>query len=368
MARKYRMMRCRSCGFPRVVNLFIKWNSNGTITQMMRKDYRVVILPHGFIDNLFSQIDSRLGLPIEHIAFEAQRNASKAVFQAFYDRIPVTKYLVKPGFMKRIGVEQFNKVAVITGQCNSKTIEYVPGKYGIARMKNPFHIDLMAANVVGAFETLEGIPFSHTWKEEPDGSYIIRVDATGEKPEIAKRMELEFGKILPGNRVLKRCNRCSAPLGVSHLKWLEDDGVILDTKAGSRVIFLDAYMVSTVLRELTKELGEVIDEIVVEAQRDWAVEHIKQLGLVGHEVPPSEEDFRRKFVDYLELIPLYGWGNPVSISASSERSQVVIENPYERHILAGTFKGLRDALLRSKSKVEFKEDRPGVISYTIEEA
>ena len=56
----------------------MKWNADGTITQFMRRDFRVVILHFGFIDSLFANIESRLGLSIEHIAFEAQRNASKA--------------------------------------------------------------------------------------------------------------------------------------------------------------------------------------------------------------------------------------------------------------------------------------------------
>ncbi|MDD5747710.1 MAG: hypothetical protein PHP64_01440 [Actinomycetota bacterium] len=364
MARKYGMARCRGCGFPKIVNFFMKWNDNGTVTQLMRRDYRVVILHQGFIDNLFSHIDTKLGLPIEHIAFEAQRNASKAVFQAFYDRIPGTAYMVKPNFAKRLAVEGFNRVAVITGQCHSKTIEYVPGKYGIAKIRNPFHLDLMAANVVGAFETLESIPFEYSWNEEPDESYIIRVDAAGEKLEMASRMELEFKKPLPGNNPPSRCERCGAPTGLSHLKWLEDDGIILDTRTGSRVIFLDGYMVKTVFRELTRELGDVMNDIVIEAQKDWTAEHVRKLGLAGNN-SLSPEEFEKKYMEYLGLFPLYGWGNPIHTSIGPAETSMTIENCYENYTIAGILRGLYESLLRSKCTVEFTEDRADVVSYSL---
>ena len=78
--KKTTLMRCRECGFPRFVSFFIKWNDNGTITQFMRKEFRVVLIHAGFVDNLFENIEARLGVSIEHIAFEAQRNASKSTF------------------------------------------------------------------------------------------------------------------------------------------------------------------------------------------------------------------------------------------------------------------------------------------------
>jgi len=76
MAKKNSVMRCRECGFPRIVSFFIKWNDNGTITQMMRRDFRVVVLHFGFLDNLFSNIEAKLGISIEHIA--SRRSATPA--------------------------------------------------------------------------------------------------------------------------------------------------------------------------------------------------------------------------------------------------------------------------------------------------
>ncbi len=360
------MMRCRECGFPRIVGFFIKWNDNGTMVQLMRRDFRVVILHHGFVDNLFSSIEAKLGVSIEHIAYEAQRNASKATFEAFAEKIPGVKYGTRFKFVRRIAVEQFHKVAVLTGMACSETIEYVPGKYGVARIRNPFNMGLMAANVTGAFELLEGIPFGSTWEDESKDSFVIRIEATGDKPEMAERMKIEYGAVLPGNIHFDRCPRCKVPWAIANsLKWIESEGTIVDTRTGARVILLDAYMLTTVLREMASELGDEIYDLVVAAQRDWTADHVAELGLSGGNGPLSPAELEAAYRDYLEMLPLYGYGNPGTFNVSESEVQVVVENPYEPSILAGTFQGLFEALEKKKSSVSWEKPRRGAVSFTI---
>lgn len=366
MAKKYSLMRCRECGFPRFVSFFIKWNDNGTLTQLMRKDFRVVILHFGFLDNLFSNIEAKLGISIEHIAFEAQRNASKATFAAFTDRMPAVDFFLKPAFIKRMAVEQFNKVGVITGQCHSETLEYKPGQVGIARMRNPFNFGLMAANVVGAFETLEGVPFKHTWEEESPDNYVITVEPTGDRPEIADRMALDVTRVLPGHIMHNRCPRCKVPRAISsHLKWMENDGIILDTRTGSRVVFLDGYTIAAVFREMVNELGDEINDLLVDAQREWTVDHVGQLGLTESNGVATPEDLEKAYREYLKSMSLYGIGNPVTLFVDGTSVKVKVENPYEVHIIAGTLQGLREALEKSKSIVEWREVSPSTVEFTV---
>ena len=107
-----------------MASFFIRWGDNGTIVQWIQKTYRVAILHDGFMDNLFSSVESKLGFPIGHIAYEAQRNSSKAVFEGFTKFIPGSKMLLKIKPLRRIAVELFNLVGIITGQCLSETLEY----------------------------------------------------------------------------------------------------------------------------------------------------------------------------------------------------------------------------------------------------
>jgi hypothetical protein len=360
------MRRCRECGIPRIVSFLLKWSDNGTIVELFRREFRVVILHHGFIDNLFSSIEAKLGLSIEHIAFEAQRNASKATFEAIRDSIPLAGLGTRLKFVRRTAVEFFHRVSVLTGMCRSWTVEYVPGKRGSAVIKNPFNIGLMAANVVGAFEMLEGMPFEQTWEETSRDTYIVNINATGARPEFAERMELAFAPLLPGRLDFNRCSRCKAPKSISTtLKWIDSEGMIVDTRTGARVIMLDGYVVTTVLRELAAELGDEIYDLVVEAQRDWTVDNVGALGLSSGNGPLSEAEFIEAYESYLELLPLYGYGNPVSFKLADGVIQLVVENPYEASILAGTLQGLYEGLEKAASRVSWEESGESTVTFTV---
>jgi len=352
-----------------MASFFIRWGDNGTIVQWIQKTYRVAILHDGFMDNLFSSVESKLGFPIGHIAYEAQRNSSKAVFEGFTKFIPGSKMLLKIKPLRRIAVELFNLVGIITGQCLSETLEYKPGEYGVARISNPFNMRLMAANVVGAFETLEGIPYDSSYEQESEDKYIIKVSAAREKSEIAERMKLEFKPTLPGTIKFRRCPWCRIPIPIADsLKWVLSEGIILDRRTGARLVFVDGYMVTTVFRELANELGEEIYDLVVEAQRDWTINNVGALGLSGGEEPLTRTALEAAYRNYLEHLPLFGYGNPVSFKMSENKIEVVVENPYEASILAGTLQGLYEALEKSKSTVTWETPREGVASFTVSPA
>lgn len=364
------LMRCRDCGFPRLTSLVVKWADNGTIIQLMRKEFRVVILHHSFLENLLSYIETRLGLSIGHIAFEAQRNASIMTFEGFTDKIPLLQTALKAKFARRFGVEFFHKVALMTGMCATETLEYVPGTYGIARIRNPFDINLMAANVVGGFEVLEGVPFTQQWRQEAEDSYIIRVQKAAERPEIAERMTLKPEPLIPWHHRMDRCPRCKVPIALANsIKWIEQDGLIVDSRTGARVVLLDGYMAVTVIREMAAELGEeIIYDLVVEAQKDWTKHNVGELGLSGGDVALSSEELEAAYHDYLELLPLYGYGAPESLKVSDSTVELSVVNPYEPSILAGTLQGLYEALEKGEGKVSWRDLREGVVGFKVEPA
>jgi ribosomal protein S14 len=362
----YTMKRCRECGLPRIVSFFIRWGDNGTIVQLMSRHYRVVILHHGFIDNLLSSIEAKLGLSIEHIAFEAQRSASRDTFVAFIDKIPGMKFATRFKFARRMAVEMFHKVSVMTGMCRSWTVDYFPGDRGTAVIRNPFNIGLMAANVVGAFEMLEGLPFEQSWEEESRDTYIIKVNTAGVKSQTAERIQLKYAQLLPGSLDYNRCPRCKAPRSIAKmLKWIDSDGIIVDTRTGARVIFLDGYVVTAVFGEIAAELGDEVYDLVVEAQRDWTIDNVGELGLSSGNGPLSEEELIEAYETYLKMLPLYGYGNPVSFKMTDGAAQVVVENPYEPSILAGTLQGLYEALEKVKSEVSWHRFGESMAAFTV---
>lgn len=115
---------------------------------------------------------------------------------------------------------------------------------------------------------------------------------------------------------------------------------------------LDGYMVRTVFREMAREPGEEVNEPLVDAQREWTVEHVGQLGLTEGNGAASPEELEKAYREYLKNMSLCGIGNPATFDMEDASVKVTVENPYEVHIIAGTLHGLREALEKSKSQVK----------------
>lgn len=357
---------CKRCGAPRLIKHFVKWRKNGTISQALKKDFRIIILHDGFMDSLFSSVEARLGIPIDHIAYEAQRNSAKAVFEVLIKKIPLQGLFLRSKFIRNGAVDIFHIVAAGTGMCYTETIEYKPGEYGLARVKNPYNIGLMVANVVGAFEAIEKAPYDGAWQEESKDVYLVKATRATSKTELAGRMVPKFEKKLPGKNKYGRCRRCRVPSFVSEaFQWIPSEGMVLDRRTGARMVFVDGYMVETVFRELESELGEAIYSLVVEAQRDWTVSNVGELGLTGGDEPLSLEALENAYNVYLRHFPLYGYGNLVDFKMSRNKIEVTVENPFDKAIIAGTLRGMFEALEKSSSNVSWVEPSKDVVVFTI---
>ncbi|HEY5530887.1 MAG TPA: hypothetical protein VIK22_02675 [Candidatus Anoxymicrobiaceae bacterium] len=357
--------KCPVCGVPRVTSFILRWRGNGTITMFLREDFRAVVLRQVQIEALVQRVEDKLGVSLEHIIFEAQRDASKATFDNTFDGIPGLRLLTKINRFKRRMVEQLNLIALTCGECFSETVEYVPGKRGVARMKNPYYMPLMAASVVGAFESMEGVPYTSKWEETGPNTFLMTVEATSGRSEVAQRMQAGVVDPLPGNNKHEKCPRCRAPKALSQLSWDLDESIITDTRTGSRVLILDGYSLVSVFRELVAELGEEVQQLIVDVQREWTVENVAQLNVGHSDSALSSGELEKAYSDYLSTLPLDGMGNPVSFEMADGKIEVTVENPYSVYILAGTLQGLYEALEKVPSRVDWNEAGPGAVHFTV---
>ena len=198
--------KCRRCGFPRLLSKHIRWNENGTITMRVNPDQRAVIIEADLLTDLFSRIEEHLGLPISHLIFEAQRNAAVHTIDSQLSRFPYRAGRWG-GLSKRIIVNGFCRLSICLGQAYAEVIAYRPGKGGKAIIRNPYNRELMAAIILGAFESLEKKPFQHTWiKSGDDDAISIAVAERG--AEISKRFELDYPVLKPGDLFVPPCPSC----------------------------------------------------------------------------------------------------------------------------------------------------------------
>ncbi|MFW6114014.1 MAG: hypothetical protein ACOC78_03725 [Actinomycetota bacterium] len=355
-----KIKRCRRCGFPYWLGKFIRWNENGTITMLSNPDQRAVIIESGFLTDLFNRIQDHLGISIAKPVFEAQRNASVATIDSQLKKFP---YLMgRWGPNKRIVVKVFCRLAVWLGQSYAEAICYRPGRGGDAIIRNPYNPELMAAIVLGAFESLERKPFEHTWKKV-NGDDIVSITPARERPDIAERMVLEHVPLKDGDFFIPRCPTCGKPSELTYLQWIEDKGVIMDTRRNTRISFLDGYVPTVVFRELAKELGEDIYPLIVEVEKENAHRRIRELGMAGVEraaLPRKERE--NIYESTLASLPIRGQGNPVDYKYSYEGLRVTVENPYNEHLLAGNMAALFEAAEGKEARVEWEiPDRSSIV-------
>ncbi len=329
------MLKCKACGFPKMHRYFAQWNDNGTITLRLQEDFRIVLIEADFFTKLITAIEDELDLPVRRMAFEAQRDAGKAVVDA---DLAAFGSLGRKWPFKHLTIRFLDNMAAWTGQGYSHTMDYRPGASSGGIIRNPFDRDLMAAVIVGAMESLEGVPYKHRWEKKGADDYIF-VEADPGQIKHEEYLTVNFKPIKPGHHRLERCPRCHAPLAMRDLKWVEDEGVMMDLRKGVRMVFLDFYSCQVVLEKLSRELGPDFTPFVVDTQRAFFIRHIWEEFLSSHrgvEQLPKHELYDQ----VLETLALRGQGNPVEHSIEGGRFSVTIENPFNEHLLAGFLSAL----------------------------
>jgi len=352
--------RCKVCGVPKIVTRMNRWMTNGTIVSRGDARIRQVFFEADLLPELRKRISEGLGFPVNRIFFEAERNSARIVIAALLQSQAIRMTLRIPPF-KHGAVRFFNNMAWMTGTASSRTVEYHAGKYGVARMRNPWDLDLMAAVVVGAFEALEGRPLRPFWKKE-NGEYLLRVEVTESKPELSSRLEAEFSPLKEGDYRHHRCPRCGVPLDIRHMEWREDEGLIIDKRRGIRMLDWEGHALPLVARELIRELGDEVMPIIVDAERDYTLKMLEDLGLTK----PSEEARGDMLQEMLSLLPLYGQGLATDIEHTSGGTlRVWVDNTYSEHFMAGRLAAFYEAMEGKRARVDWSETGPSSVLYIL---
>ncbi len=344
------MHKCKVCGFPALLGRILQWNENGSVISRQQENFRVIMIEADFLTRLIDAIEDELEQPVRRMVFETQRDVSSLVIDIALTELAWGLGLKKP--FKRFSSRFLDRFAILTGQCYSNSFDYNPGRSSGGVIRNPYDRELMVANIMGAMETLEGVPYRYEWQKRGNEDYLFaepEPGAIGRK----ERAHPDFIPLKPGNRRFDRCPRCDKPLALRDLKWMEEEGVIMDLRRGVRMVFIDFYSCKMVLEKLSREVGPDFAQIVVDTERAFFIRHIWEqfLSERRHSEPlPRQELYRQ----VLETLALRGQGNPVEHSIEGERFSVTIENPFNEQVLAGFLSALYECSEGVVPEVDWK--------------
>ena len=338
-----------------------RWMTNGTIVNVRNPDIRQVFMEADFLPELRRRISEGLEFPVNRIFYEAERNSVRIVIESFLTA-PGLSFASRLSFLKRAVVHYFNNLTWLTGTANSSTVEYKAKSHGVARMRNPFDLDLMAAVVVGAFEALEKRPLRSFWKKE-NGDYLLRVEIIEEKPELSERLEVDFPPAKEGDYHIQTCPRCGLPLGLKHLEWRAEEGMIIDRRRAIRMINLDGYTPYLVNREIVRELGDDAKSIIIDAEREYTARMLEDLEIRGGGLEEQRHDLLHEL---LSLLPLYGQGLATDIEYNPGGTlRIWVINPYDEYLIAGRLSAFYEVLEEREARVDWSRPEPSSVNYLL---
>jgi hypothetical protein len=361
-----RIRKCRRCGFPFWLSKMIRWEDNGTIVYTLAPDFRLVLIESDLLGSIFTRIQDELGIPISHLVFEAQRNAVAVGIEDLLSSFPLSLGRIGPN--KYIVPRFFCRLSTWLGTALAEVTRYRPGRIGEAIVRNPYNRELMAALILGAFESLEHKPYQHAWKKV-DGDDIISVTPMKEKPEVSQRLVLSAPEIRPGSRDLPRCPSCGVPLDLSYLEWHEEEGIVMDRRRSTRMNFIDGYTPGVVFRELEEELGKNIIPLIIKVGKELSHRRLQDLGVRKNDEEKLAGDERESFYEMaLASLPLWGQGNPVSFEQKNSSLKVTVDNPYHQYLLAGQIAALFEAAEGVEAEVTWEMPEPSSITFLVQAA
>jgi hypothetical protein len=360
---------CSRCGVPLGVSGDLDWNPNGTITLRNSPKNRMVFFESDVIDNLFEGIGRLIGMPVEHIVIESRARETKRYIERAIP--PQMREAVE-----RMGKGEAGNGVAITPEEKETLLSSIKAVdlsiidisriygYGDQRMsdlwesggdypwriqviRNPYSLLFISADNLGSVEACEGTSMRVEHREIGENTYEIRV-FPGEHPiGLKERLKRKRYELKAGDITYERCPGCGVPQEVSECIWDLEEGTITDPDTGRRIAIFGPLALDSIFQDLEAELGEVIPETVIQAQR----EYIKSAWGMDH--------WNRAASTFRHMVAVRGMGNLVAFEGGRSGLSVRIENSCLHLLMIGTTQALVELTYGAESSTaqwELTED------------
>jgi Arc/MetJ-type ribon-helix-helix transcriptional regulator len=213
----------------------------------------------------------------------------------------------------------------------------------IIKVKEPYSIPLLCGDVAGVADVVTGREHMATWEGDEREGVMTVVPAAGfagvsglidEESRYGLKHEAE-------ELECERCEECGAPKGVSGLfKWERERCRIEERFSGRRYCFNNTQGITAVLVKLAGELGEDIEQKMVEIARDYSRSLYEDIA-----GKPESNGGRggMGLETHLESFPYRGWGRVTELSEREKEWVVATVNPYSEIMLSGRIWGMVEA-------------------------
>ena len=345
---------CKTCGVPKRVGRGHLWNADGTMVQRQDRDHRMILFDSDGIDDLFKNIESLIGIPIENIVIESKARATEA-YIAHLIKGP------KGALARMIGIERVITTIVeqgrLLGYGDIRVTEFSwADAFMYCEITDPYSLPLFCGDLRGALQAIRKLEGQITYEEIGPNKYRIKDFQADDVTAFENRLLPASLPRKPGDITYHRCPGCNAPLEISGFAWDFDKGTITQKASGIRYAVFGSSGMQVVLDELEKELGDTVPATIVEAQRMHTAKTMNpRWKAVGQ-------------ADIRNWLAVQGLGNLLKLEQKDSGYDVLVQNPAIPLLLVGTMAALFEFITDKKAAVEWSVADDGDLSMSVTEA
>lgn len=358
------MRTCGTCGFPLKFARFFDWRSDGTIvgTDRVRMQSQITFLECGETEGLFFDLSMMLGISIDHILIEAEKNVGKAFYAStplhLLRYAPRNRY-VRPQWIAKAFMRAVRNDVAGLGSGIISADSYRGGRSMVIRFANTCFFPRQVGTSLGIYESIEGIEGADFEYGVEDGDLVIWMRHPTIPSEPLSETRLRLDAVRPGDGPLsyERCSSCGTPLPAS--RTLEFDitrGVITNRLTAKRESIGAVQSVNAMLRELEAELGEDVGDMLFACQKEITRQRLER----------DERNYRGEFWESCLLdFALRGLGYPSSVERGEDSITVETRNAYNQVLYAARMAAAFEHSTGRDSEITWAVRRPDCGVYTI---
>jgi hypothetical protein len=331
---------CEVCGVPQGITRGNIWYADGTITGKYPPYIKGTFFDVDELNYLFRSLSEFLDYDISDIVASGKYHDAKEYMSAMIGKMKEASGGKLPPDDELYSMMLYP--ICIWGIAMVEFGERRPEKM-VINVKDPYSAPLLCGDVAGVADAVTGREHTAAWEgDEREG--VITVTPAQEYAETSERIDVGLQyDIEPDAEELacEHCEVCGAPAAVSELFWWERDWCRIEERAsGRRYCFNNTQGITAVLGMLAEELGEDIEQKIVDISREYS----RSL----YEGRSESLDL----ADELGSFPYRGWGKVAEILALEDKRSLSVENPYNQILVAGRIWGMLEAAVGDSLHIE----------------
>ncbi len=339
---------CRSCGVPKLLAMTQAWR-DGCIVDTTGGSASLCIYEASYPTALIEELEGQLGIPLDRIVYLAGTHAAVKVLGVLYESHPHIGKLLFSAPFHRMTERVLIGFGRAIGVANVTIVERRRRSGARVMIDNPFDLSNCLAIISGILQIADGGSIAYDILEENGSCLVDFMPAPSDVCEEEAYQRL-FAENLAPKKVdsdlkLSKCIVCGAPREVGQLcEFDTGQGLIRESASGERMILMGVHGFNTIIRELSWELGQSVNNIFIDFEKRKL--SAKLPGASGDELLWGEEGLRKYFA-------VRGLGMLKELREKDGVSSFTVHNAFVAPLVAGRLLALWELKNGREGSYEF---------------